>query len=259
MKHQITPFQFGSITVRVVTDESGNPLFVGKDVCEALGYVRSSDALQQHCKGAAIYRPLQTEGGRQSLRVLEEGDMFRLVVNSTLPSAQAFERLVFDEILPAIRKTGGYTAPAAKAKAQTLNGAAAAFKSMHSIAKLIGLEGNQAVLCANNAVFKHEGVNCLELLGQTALTAEDQRGRTYTATQIGNCFLGLSGGCGAKVNKMLEQSGVMKRGEGNRPEPTEVGIKHGEWADTGKHHGGSPVKEWRWFDTVIPFVQRSAA
>lgn len=185
--------------------------------------------------------------------------MLRLVVNSALPSAQAFERLVFDEILPSIRKTGSYTAPAAKAKAQTLNGAAAAFKSMHSIAKLIGLEGNQAVLCANNAVFKHEGVNCLELLGQTALTAEDQRGRTYTATQIGNCFLGLSGGCGAKVNKMLEQSGVMKRGEGNRPEPTEVGIKHGEWADTGKHHGGSPVKEWRWFDTVIPFVQRSAA
>ncbi len=110
---QIVPFVFESHHVRVVTDERGEPLFVGVDVCKALGYVRHSDAMQLHCKGAATYRPLQTAGGNQKLRVLTEPDVLRLIIGSTLPSAVAFERWVFEEVLPSIRKTGAYLAPGA--------------------------------------------------------------------------------------------------------------------------------------------------
>lgn len=112
-------YQFGEHLIRVVTDEKGELLFVGKDVCDCLAYARSSDAIQQHCKGAAIHRPVQTAGGVQNMRVLTEADVMRLIVGSTLPAAQAFERLVFEEILPTIRRTGSYEIAAAPALPKT--------------------------------------------------------------------------------------------------------------------------------------------
>lgn len=101
-------FQFNTKDVRIVLDERGEPLFVGKDVCEVLGYARPNDAINQHCKGAVKHRPLLTAGGIQEVRVLTEGDVMRLIVRSNLPAAIEFERLVFDEVLPSIRKTGKY-------------------------------------------------------------------------------------------------------------------------------------------------------
>ena len=107
----ITPFQFESSTVRTVTDEVGEILFVGKDICETLGYANHNDAMNKHCKGVAKRYPLQTSGGMQEVRVLTEADVLRLVVNSKLPTAEAFERWVFEEVLPTIRKTGRYSIP----------------------------------------------------------------------------------------------------------------------------------------------------
>lgn len=107
-------FQFGSRNIRVIIDENGEPLFVGKDVCEALGYADPVNAMKQHCRGVAKYHPIVDSLGRtQRVRVLTEGDTFRLIVGSTLPAAQDFERLLFEEILPSIRRTGGYVHPAA--------------------------------------------------------------------------------------------------------------------------------------------------
>lgn len=110
----IVPFQFEAHAVRVVADEHGEPWFVGKDVAEALGYSDHTSAVRQHCKGVAKHHPLPTVGGLQEFRVLSEPDVLRLIVSSKLPSAEAFERLVFEEILPSIRRTGGYTAPKSK-------------------------------------------------------------------------------------------------------------------------------------------------
>ena len=95
--------------LRTVT-EDGNVYFVGKDVATMLGYSRPNDAIKAHCKGAAIYRPLQTSGGTQEVRIISEPDFYRLVVNSKLPAAQEYERWVFEEVLPAIRKDGAYVA-----------------------------------------------------------------------------------------------------------------------------------------------------
>ncbi len=72
----LIPLEFEGQSVRVVTGESGEPLFVGKDVCDVLGYQRHSDAMQSHCKGAAIYRPLETVGGTQDMRVITRSDVF---------------------------------------------------------------------------------------------------------------------------------------------------------------------------------------
>lgn len=84
----------------------GNPHFVGKEICTALGYANHNKAMGDHCKGVAFRYPLQTAGGLQETRIINEPDMLRLIVNSKLPSAQEFERWVFETVLPSIRKNG---------------------------------------------------------------------------------------------------------------------------------------------------------
>lgn len=107
MKNNVKIFEnteFGS--VRTI-EENGRILFCGSDVARALGYRSPKDAISAHCKGAVKHRIL-TNGGVQALSFIPEGDLYRLVVHSRLPSAEKFERWIFDEVLPTIRKTGGY-------------------------------------------------------------------------------------------------------------------------------------------------------
>jgi prophage antirepressor-like protein len=111
----LAPFHFDGREIRVITGDDGEPLFVGRDVCDALGYANAADAINRHCRGVAKRYPLQTSGGVQDVRVLGEPDILRLIVNCALPAAQPFERLVFEEILPTIRRTGTYSLPAAPA------------------------------------------------------------------------------------------------------------------------------------------------
>ena len=115
----LAPFQFDGREIRVITGDDGEPLFVGRDVCDALGYSNAADAINRHCRGVAKRYPLQTSGGVQDVRVLGEPDVLRLIVNCALPAAQPFERLVFEEILPTIRRTGTYSLAPAVAIPQT--------------------------------------------------------------------------------------------------------------------------------------------
>ena len=96
--------------VRII-EENGNLLFVGKDVCKLLGYKNETDAMNRHCKGVVKRYPLATDGGVQELRVISEPDVMRLICGSKLPAAVRFEKWVFEEVLPSIRKTGAYVAP----------------------------------------------------------------------------------------------------------------------------------------------------
>lgn len=102
-----TSNEFG--TIRTV-EQDGKVLFCGKDVATALGYSNTKDALAKHCKGVANRYPLKTDGGTQQFRFITEGDLYRLIASSKLPSAQRFESWVFDEVLPSIRRQGGYMA-----------------------------------------------------------------------------------------------------------------------------------------------------
>ena len=97
--------EFGSVRTAGTPDR---PEFCARDVALALGYKRPADAVRQHCKGSVNYRPLETSGGVQEVGFITEGDMYRLIASSKLESAQRFESWVFDEVLPAIRRDGGY-------------------------------------------------------------------------------------------------------------------------------------------------------
>ena len=82
-------------------------LFCGSDVAKALGYSNPQKAIRDHCKGVnELFTP--TNGGEQKIKFIPEGDIYRLIIRSKLPSAERFEMWVFDEVLPSIRKTGKY-------------------------------------------------------------------------------------------------------------------------------------------------------
>ena len=96
--------QFGSI--RTLT-EDGKVLFCGNDVARALGFTRPKDAVRDHCRGA-VKRRLPTEGGVQEMNFIPESDLYRLAFQSKLPGAVRFTDWVTEEVLPSIRRTGGY-------------------------------------------------------------------------------------------------------------------------------------------------------
>lgn len=96
--------EFGEI--RTIQKED-KVLFCGSDIARALGYARPADAISAHCKGVCVL-PTPSAGGIQNTKFITEGDIYRLIAHSKLPSAERFERWVFDEILPSIRKHGAY-------------------------------------------------------------------------------------------------------------------------------------------------------
>lgn len=99
--------QFGN--VRTIT-EGETILFCGSDIASALGYSAPRNAINAHCRGA-LKRCALTDGGEQEMLFIPEGDVYRLIVRSKLASAIQFERWLFDEVLPILRKTGAYLTP----------------------------------------------------------------------------------------------------------------------------------------------------
>ncbi|MFS0489948.1 phage antirepressor KilAC domain-containing protein [Leadbetterella byssophila] len=96
---------FGQI--RAIKSSDEKPLFVAKDVATALGYSNTRKAISDHCKGGNEML-LPTPGGKQSTIVIPESDVYRLIMRSKLPQAEAFQDWVTEEVLPSIRKSGGY-------------------------------------------------------------------------------------------------------------------------------------------------------
>ena len=99
--------EFGEI--RTIEIE-GKPYFVASDVAAALGYANPRKAVSDHCKGVTK-RDTPTSSGVQSMSYIGEGDLYRLIMKSKLPSAEKFESWVMDEVLPSIRSTGYYAKP----------------------------------------------------------------------------------------------------------------------------------------------------
>jgi prophage antirepressor-like protein len=103
-------FRYGATDVRTVAID-GEPWFVAADVCAILEIGRVHDAvrgLDDDEKGAESIRTL---GGEQSVSVINEPGLYSLILRSRKPEAKAFKRWITHEVLPAIRRTGGYVAP----------------------------------------------------------------------------------------------------------------------------------------------------
>ena len=98
---------FEGHNIRIITDQQGEPWFVAADIARALGYNDADQAIRRHCKGVTK-APVETTGGMQRASIIPERDVYRLVMRSKLESAERFEEWVVGEVLPSIRKHGGY-------------------------------------------------------------------------------------------------------------------------------------------------------
>lgn len=109
MNNEIRKFDFKGAALRTLTDEAGEPWFVAKDVCDVLGYTNASKAINDHVdqEDKLNNESLSSLGQRGGWLVNESG-LYSLVLSSKLPTAKEFKRWVTHEVLPQIRKTGGY-------------------------------------------------------------------------------------------------------------------------------------------------------
>lgn len=200
---------FGAIRI---TDNQGTPWFIAIDVAKALGYKDTGDAVRTVCKKIEKLRP---SGAPAPYNIIPESDVYRLVMKSTLPSAEKFQDWVVEVVLPSIRKTGKYVgtdAPTTNNSSPTLVAVSSEFSAAKKLALEMGIEVVDAIMCAKNAVKKTIGVDVFQLMDFDPCRLNIPGELKYmTVTQLGmKYFDGMSP---HKVNIMLKEHGFkVKRG-----------------------------------------------
>ena len=110
MDREIKIFQsaeFGE--VRTMTDERGEPWFVGKDIATVLGYANPTKAIISHVDAEdKLHSQIGNAGQMRDMLFINESGLYSLILSSKLPQAREFKRWVTSVVLPQIRKTGGY-------------------------------------------------------------------------------------------------------------------------------------------------------
>ena len=174
---------FGAIRT---VEKDGKILFCGKDVAAALGYSDTAKAIRVHCKGVdEIATP--TSGGTQLLKFIPEGDLYRLITHSKLQAAEQFERWVFDEVLPSIRKHGAYmtadTLEAAILNPDYLIQIATALKEEREKRKLLesetAVQKQQIAELQPKASYYDVVLNCKDLLSITEIAKDYGKSGTW--------------------------------------------------------------------------------
>ena len=142
--------EFGAIRT---VELDGEPWLVGKDIAEALGYTNPRKALIDHVddedKGVT---KCYTPGGDQDMTIINESGLYSLVLSSKLPTARKFRRWVTSEVLPSIRKTGGYTVkpdPAPRDRVMALNARTRAANLMTRLWNAAGVRPADQALALN--------------------------------------------------------------------------------------------------------------
>ena len=110
----IQPFDFRGHEVRVITDAAGEPLFVLNDLCAALGIGNSRQVRARlDADGVSQADVIDSMGRTQSSTVVDESGMYEVILRSDRPEATEFRRWVTRDVLPSIRRRGGYLTPEA--------------------------------------------------------------------------------------------------------------------------------------------------
>ena len=101
--------EFGELSILII---NGKEYFPASRCAAILGYTNTRDAISRHCRGVVKHDIIDNLGRTQVMNFIPEGDLYRLIIRSNLPKAEQFERWVFDEVLPSIRKFGLYATDA---------------------------------------------------------------------------------------------------------------------------------------------------
>ena len=223
--------EFGKIRT-VVLD--GEPWFVGKDVAAALGYSNASKALNDHVDEEDKLNNVSLSSlGQRGGWLVNESGVYSLVFSSKLPTAKAFKRWVTSEVLPSIRKTGGYHKPdavqAKRADAMDRDSRTRAAKLLLKIAERVEIPEYQAVCQAKAAEM---------IAGEMVIPLPVVERRTYSAKEIGT-RLGISAN---HVGKLANRYGLKI--------PT-----YGKLFYSKSEYSPKQVETWRYYAEVVPVLR----
>ena len=220
--------------IRII-EKDGQPLLCGSDVAKALGYARPNDAISAHCR-ATVKHSTPIAGKMQDINYIPEGDLYRLITNSKLPSAEKFESWVFDEVLPSIRKTGSYTqkqpteAQVMRAQAQLMNAQVRKAKMYAELAKVETLSATYKEVMVAKAA---DTLNGGEVIPLPKLTR-----KTFTATEVGE-ILGISS---QKVGAIANKNNLKT-------------AEFGEWYRDKAKWSNKEVDTFKYYDSAIPVIK----
>lgn len=224
---------FGQVRTIEIDNE---PWFVGKDVAEALGYSNTRDALDRHVEKEDKNTVVNPDGnrGNPNMTIINESGLYCLILSSKLPGAKEFKRWVTSEVIPSIRKTGGYTLKPMTdyQKEQTrLKEENAHIRKAQILERLANqYEGAYRQILHAYAT--------KELSGKFLLPLPKLEEKTYSATEIGQ-LLGIT------ANRV----GLLTNRYDLKTE------QYGQWFKDKSRHSDKEVSSFRYFERVIPVLQ----
>lgn len=216
----IIPFQFEAHAVRVQVDELGLPWFNATDVCDALEMGNPSQAIKSHVDAEDLQKlETLTAGGRQRQNHVNESGLYALILGSTKDAAKRFKRWVTNEVLPAIRKTGAYSATSTMAAlpAPTHDRVTAILLIGEAVAKVPGVKTGITMAATLTCIQENTGLTT-EVL-RRALPAANEPICSLNATQLGK----LLNRSAKATNQLLASGGLQFRNDRDEWELTEAG------------------------------------
>ena len=249
----IIPFQFEAHAVRVQVDDQGQPWFNATDVCDALEMGNPSQAIKSHVEAEDLQKlETLTAGGRQRQNHVNESGLYALILGSTKDAAKRFKRWVTREVLPAIRKTGTYSAPGALASlpAPTHDRVSAILLIGEAVAKVPGVKPGIAAAATLTCIQENTGITT-EVL-RRALPSAVEPICALNATQLGK----LLNRSAKATNRMLEAGGFQFRNERDEWELTEAGEAWAEALPYSRNgHSGYQIL---WNPAVVEMLKEAA-
>ncbi len=250
----IIPFQFEAHAVRVQIDDAGQPWFNAADVCTALELSNPRDALAKHVDSDDVAKRDITDslGRAQRANHVNESGLYALILGSTKDAARRFKRWVTSEVLPAIRKTGSYSAPGALAAlpTPTHDRVSAILLIGEAVAKVPGVKPGIAMAATLTCIQENTGLT-VETLRRTLPAAADPI-CSLNATQLGK----LLGRSAKGTNRLLADHGLQFRNDRDEWELTEAGEA---WAEAMPYsRNGHSGYQILWNPAVVDHIREAA-
>lgn len=224
---------------RVRTVELDNePWFVGKDVADILGYQNGSRDINRHVDEEDRYKVMLFDGKQnKETIVINESGLYSLILSSKLPGAKEFKRWITHDVIPSIRKTGGYTLkPKPMTEYQQMMADTRRRNARVQSARILTQLAKQYKGSTYEQVLNAHATK--ELTGEFLLPLPKLEEKTYSATEIGQMF-------GISANKV----GLLTNRHGLKTE------QYGQWFKDKSRYSDKEVSSFRYFERVIPVLQ----
>ena len=228
--------EFGEIRTLEI---EGKPFFCGSDVAKSLGYARPNDAISAHCR-ATVKWSTPISGKMQDVNYIPEGDLYRLIVGSKLPTAEKFEHWVFDEVLPSIRKHGLYATDELLDNPDLIIQMATKLKEEREARKALEIENKvqsqQIAELQPKATYYDLILQCKDLLSMTEIAKDygkSAKGMNKLLNELGIQY--KQGGVWFLYAKYQDKGYTQTKTQNyNRPDGTQGSRVHMYWSQKGR-------------------------